>query len=111
MPTRPSGSHGGRGAVHRPGIVTLALVSHLGPLPEPAKSLEMLQRHQAKRSEFGGELRQRDNAQLEALKRYRIAGEQTVRVEHVTVNDGGQAIVSNVATGGRGSSEKSQATS
>ena len=62
MPTRPSGSHGGRGAVHRPGIVTLALVSHLGPLPEPAKSLEMLQRHQAKRSEFGGELCQRDNA-------------------------------------------------
>ena len=44
------------------GIVTLALVSHLGPLPEPAKSLEMLQRHQAKRSEFGGELCQRDNA-------------------------------------------------
>ena len=38
------------------GIVTLALVSHLGPLPEPAKSLEMLQRHEAKRSEFGGEL-------------------------------------------------------
>ena len=35
------------------GIVTLALVSHLGPLPEPAKSLEMLQRHEAKRSELG----------------------------------------------------------
>ena len=36
------------------GIVTLALVSHFWPLPEPAKSLEMLQRHEAKRSEFGG---------------------------------------------------------
>ena len=44
------------------GIVTLALVSHFWPLPEPAKSLETLQRHQAKRSEFGGELCQRDNA-------------------------------------------------
>ena len=44
------------------GIVTLALLSHFWPLPEPAKSLEMLQRHEAKRSEFGGELCQRDNA-------------------------------------------------
>lgn len=39
-------------------------------------------------------------AQVEALKRYRSAGEQTVRVEHVTVNDGGQAIVGNVTHGG-----------
>jgi hypothetical protein len=38
-------------------------------------------------------------SQVEALKRYRSAGEQTVRVEHVTVNEGGQAIVGNVAQG------------
>jgi hypothetical protein len=44
--------------------------------------------------------------QVEALKRYRSGGEQTVRVEHVTVNEGGQAIVGNVTHGGRGSSEK-----
>ena len=44
------------------GIVTLARVSHFWPLPEPAKSLEMLKRHEAKRSEFGGELCKRDNA-------------------------------------------------
>ncbi|WP_428685384.1 hypothetical protein [Reyranella sp.] len=50
-------------------------------------------------------------AQVEALKRYRSAGEQTVRVEHVTVNDGGQAIVGNVTTGGRGSPQKTEATS
>jgi hypothetical protein len=31
-------------------------------------------------------------AQVEALKRYRSGGEQTVRVEHVTVNEGGQAM-------------------
>ncbi len=42
-------------------------------------------------------------AQVEALKRYRSAGEQTVRVEHVTVNDGGQAIVGNVTQGGAAS--------
>ena len=48
--------------------------------------------------------------QVEALKRYRSAGEQTVRVEHVTVNEGGQAIVGNVSAGGRGSRQKSEAT-
>jgi len=50
-------------------------------------------------------------SQLEALKRYRSAGEQTVRVEHVTVNEGGQAIVGNVAHGGKGLPEKMGPTS
>ena len=44
-------------------------------------------------------------AQVEALKRYRTGGEQTVRVEHVTVNEGGRAIVGTVNQGGRGTSE------
>jgi hypothetical protein len=35
-------------------------------------------------------------AQIEALKRYRTGGQQKVTVEHVTVNQGGQAIVGNV---------------
>src|ERR1700757_4622280 len=39
-------------------------------------------------------------AQVEALKRYRTGGEQKVTVEHVTVNEGGQAIVGNVRHGG-----------
>lgn len=34
--------------------------------------------------------------QLEALKRYRTGGEQKVTVHHVTVNEGGQAIVGTV---------------
>jgi hypothetical protein len=38
-------------------------------------------------------------AQLEALARYRGKGQQTVRVEHVTVQAGGQAIVGAVNTG------------
>ena len=42
-------------------------------------------------------------AQVEALKRYRSKGEQTVRVEHVTVH--GQAIVGHVTHRGRGSLE------
>lgn len=41
-------------------------------------------------------------AQMEALKRYRSSGEQSIRVQHVTVNEGGQAIVGNVQSGGGG---------
>jgi hypothetical protein len=44
-------------------------------------------------------------AQMEALKRYRSRGDQTVRVEHVTVNEGGQAIVGNVAHRGGGNGD------
>jgi hypothetical protein len=42
--------------------------------------------------------------QVEALKRYRTGGEQKVTVHHVTVNEGGQAIVGAVspAPGGGG---------
>jgi hypothetical protein len=35
--------------------------------------------------------------QMEALKRYRTGGEQKVTVQHVTVNEGGQAIVGAVS--------------
>ena len=35
-------------------------------------------------------------AQVETLKRYRSGGEQTIKVHHLTVNEGGQAIVGNV---------------
>jgi hypothetical protein len=34
--------------------------------------------------------------QMEAWKRHRTGGEQSVTVKHVTVNPGGQAIVGNV---------------
>jgi hypothetical protein len=50
-------------------------------------------------------------AQVEALKRYRSSGEQTMRVEHVTVNEGGQAIVGNVTHGRRGPSVKTEPSS
>lgn len=47
-------------------------------------------------------------AQADALQKLRGKGQQTVRVEHVTVNAGGQAIVGNVkhTTGGRGTNEE-----
>jgi hypothetical protein len=40
-------------------------------------------------------------SQMEALKRYRSGGEQKVTVQHVTVGEGGQAIVGNVTQGQR----------
>ncbi len=49
-------------------------------------------------------------SQVEALKRYRTGGEQKVTVEHVTVNEGGQAIVGNVSHGGRGARKNRRAT-
>jgi hypothetical protein len=39
---------------------------------------------------------------MDTLKRYRSKGEQKVTVQHVTVNEGGQAVVGDVRTGGRG---------
>ena len=39
-------------------------------------------------------------AQMDTLKRYRSKGQQTVRVERVNVESGGQAIVGNVSKGG-----------
>ena len=41
-------------------------------------------------------------AQVEALKKYHSSGEQTIKVQHVTVNQGGQAIVGNVEAKGEG---------
>ncbi len=45
-------------------------------------------------------------AQMDALKRYRQTAQQTVRVERVTVNEGGQAIVGNVERGGGDGGQK-----
>lgn len=39
--------------------------------------------------------------QVETLKKYRAKAQQTVRVERVTVHEGGQAIVGDVTHGGR----------
>jgi len=41
-------------------------------------------------------------AQVEALQRYRNAGQSTVTVQHGTVGEGGPAIIGNGSTGGGG---------
>lgn len=43
--------------------------------------------------------------QMEALRKYRNGGQQTVTVQHVQVNEGGQAIVGNVDRGGGAANE------
>jgi hypothetical protein len=50
-------------------------------------------------------------AQMEALKRYRVGGEQKVTVQHVTVSEGGQAIVGNVTQGQAADATKKAAAS
>jgi len=44
-------------------------------------------------------------AQMDALKKYRAKAQQIVRVERVTVHEGGQAIVGSVRHGGRADGE------
>ena len=39
-------------------------------------------------------------AQMEALKKYRTGGQQKMIVEHVHVNEGGQAVIGNMTKGG-----------
>ena len=38
--------------------------------------------------------------QMETLKKYRTGGKQTIQVQHVNVNEGGQAVVGNIQGGG-----------
>ena len=45
-------------------------------------------------------------AQIDALKKYRAKAQQTVRVERVNVESGGQAVVGDVSTGGRVEDDK-----
>ncbi len=49
--------------------------------------------------------------QMEALKRYRTGGEQRVTVQHVSVSQGGQAIVGNVSQAARERAPESQKNS
>ena len=49
--------------------------------------------------------------QMEALKRYRTGGEQKVTVQHVSVSEGGQAIVGNVTQAARDAAPEKPASS
>jgi hypothetical protein len=47
-------------------------------------------------------------ALVETLKRCRSVRDQTMRVGHITVSDGSQAIVGDVANGGEGSARRTE---
>jgi len=57
---------------------------------------------------YGDKLVRSFAALTDALNRHRGKGQQVVRVEHVTVQAGGQAIVGAVTQGGGGDSRKSE---
>ena len=81
-------------AIHNATMVAARRLSHVETIPQQDSASNMLNK-----------LARTFAAQVEALKRYRSAGEQTIKVQHVTVNDGGQAIVGNVSQGGGGNAK------
>jgi hypothetical protein len=56
-------------------------------------------RHVAMMASAAAKLMRAFAMQVETLRRLRNGGSQFVRVEHVHVNDGGQAVIGNVASG------------
>lgn len=82
-------------AIHQAAMMLARRLNHVQNIPQQdaaERALNKLARSYA--------------AQMDTLKRYRSKGQQTVRVERVTVEDGGQAIVGNVEGGGRGREQK-----
>lgn len=79
------------GAVHLATATMARRLAHVENLPQQDSAERALSR-----------LARTFAAQLEALKRYRTGGEQRVTVQHVTVNEGGQAVVGAVQAGGGG---------
>lgn len=76
------------GAIHAATMMMARRLNHVETIPQQdaaERALNKLARTYA--------------TQLEALKRYRTGGQQKVVVEHVTVNEGGQAIVGAVSNG------------
>jgi hypothetical protein len=75
-------------AVHQATMTMARRLNHVETLPQQdgaERALNKLARTYA--------------VQMETLKRYRSKGQQIVRVERVTVEEGGQAIVGNVGRG------------
>lgn len=77
-------------------------------------TVHVAQMESARRFIQANDIRQRDSAeralnklsrtfsmQMEADRRHKNGGQQTIQVQYVTVKGGGQAIVGNVAPGGR----------
>lgn len=79
------------GAVHQATMMMARRLNHVDTIPQQDAAERALNK-----------LARTFATQMETLKRYRTGGQQKVIVEHVTVNEGGQAIVGNVTHGGRG---------
>jgi hypothetical protein len=85
-------------AVHAATMVAARRLAHVENIPQQDSAAQMFNK-----------LARTFTTQVEALKRYRSDGKQTVRVERVTVEAGGQAIVGSVSApsgGGRGHEQK-----
>jgi hypothetical protein len=76
-------------AIHDATIVAARRLKHVETVPQQDSASNMLNK-----------LARTFAAQVEALKKYRSTGEQTIKVQHVTVNEGGQAIVGDINRGG-----------
>jgi hypothetical protein len=74
-------------AIHNATMVAARRMNNADNLPQQDSASNMLNK-----------LARTFTAQIEALKKYRSDGEQTVKVQRVNVNDGGQAIIGNVTT-------------
>ncbi len=79
------------GAIHQATMMMARRLNHVKSLPQQDSAERALNK-----------LARTFTSQVETLKRYRSKADQTVRVERVEVNEGGQAIVGNVQNRGRG---------
>ncbi|WP_417586352.1 hypothetical protein [Pararhodobacter oceanensis] len=73
------------GAIHQATMMMARRLNHVTNIPQQDAAERALNK-----------LARTYSTQMQALKRYRTGGQQKVTVEHVTVNDGGQAIVGNI---------------
>lgn len=79
------------GAIHQATMMLARRLNHVANIPQQDAAERALNK-----------LARTYSTQMQALKRYPTGGQQKVTVEHVTVNDGGQAIVGAVTQQGGG---------
>ena len=84
-------------ALHNATMTAARRLNHVETLPQQDSASNMFNK-----------LARTFTCQVEALKKYRSTGEQNIRVQHVNVSEGGQAIVGNVQTGGGGELENAE---
>jgi hypothetical protein len=75
-------------AIHNATLAAARRLNHVGNIAQHDSNANVLNK-----------LARTFAVQLEALKKYRTAGDEAIKVQNVTVNNGGQAIVSNVQRG------------